>query len=456
MVGGSGISDKVNYFRKTEKNSLLKKFFLFFLHCRAKRDIIIVQVQKRGYQAVMKSLKELYQIGSGPSSSHTMAPEKIAKVFKKEYLEAAFKVHLYGSLAYTGKGHGTDTVLKKVLGENAEIIFDYDKKDIPHPNTLDTEVFMNGKRIACRRAYSLGGGAYRIEGEPEDTTPQVYPHKSFAEIKEYCIKNDLRLSDYVFRAEPEIREYLDTIWETMVAAIKRGLSVEGVLPGGLGVQRKAKFLYSQRHIDESPETRENRMVCSYAFAVAEENAAGGTIVTAPTCGSSGVLPSVLYYVQKTRNVTKDAILRGLAVAGLIGNIIKTNASVSGAECGCQAEIGSACAMAAGGLAEMFELGYDQIEYATEICIEHHLGLTCDPVAGLVQIPCIERNAVAAMRALNALSLADFLFSTRKVSLDTIIEVMYETGKDLSSRYRETSEAGMAKLYTCPENNKNCS
>lgn len=395
----------------------------------------------------MKTLKELYQIGSGPSSSHTMAPEKIAKIFKKEYPEATFKVHLYGSLAHTGKGHGTDTVLKKVLGENTEIIFDYDKTDIPHPNTLDTEVFQSGKRIACRRAYSLGGGAYRIEGEAEDTSPQVYPHKSFAEIKEYCMKNDIRLSDYVFRAEPDIRDYLDTIWDTMVAAIKRGLSAEGVLPGGLGLQRKAKFLYSQRHIDESPETRENRMVCSYAFAVAEENAAGGTIVTAPTCGSSGVLPAVLYYVQKTRNVSKDAILRGLAVAGLIGNIIKTNASVSGAECGCQAEIGSACAMAAGGLAEMFELGYDQIEYATEICIEHHLGLTCDPVAGLVQIPCIERNAVAAMRALNALSLADFLFSTRKVSLDTIIEVMYETGKDLSSRYRETSEAGMAKLYT---------
>lgn len=395
----------------------------------------------------MKSLKELYQIGSGPSSSHTMAPEKIAKIFKKEYPGATFKVHLYGSLARTGKGHGTDTVLKKVLGQDTEIIFDYDKTDIPHPNTLDTEVFMDGKRTACRRAFSLGGGAYRIEGEAEDAAPQVYPHRSFAEIKEYCIKNDIRLSEYVFRAEPDIRDYLDTIWDTMVAAIKRGLSAEGVLPGGLGLQRKARFLYSQRHIDESPETRENRMVCSYAFAVAEENAAGGTIVTAPTCGSSGVLPAVLYYVQKTRNVTKDAILRGLAVAGLIGNIIKTNASVSGAECGCQAEIGSACAMAAGGLAEIFELGYDQIEYATEISIEHHLGLTCDPVDGLVQIPCIERNAVAAMRALNALSLADFLFSTRKVSLDTIIEVMYETGKDLSSRYRETSEAGMAKLYT---------
>ena len=188
------------------------------------------------------------------------------------------------------------------------------------------------------------------------------------------------------------------------------------------------------------------MVCSYAFAVAEENAAGGNIVTAPTCGSSGVLPAVLYYVHKTRNVGKEAILRGLAVAGLIGNIIKKNASISGAECGCQAEIGSACAMAAGGLAEIFELGLDQIEYATEISIEHHLGLTCDPVDGLVQIPCIERNAVAAMRALNSLSLADFLFATRTVSLDTIIEVMYETGKDLSNRYRETSEAGMAKLY----------
>lgn len=401
----------------------------------------------------MKSLRELYQIGCGPSSSHTMAPQKIALFLKKKYPQAKFRIRLYGSLAYTGKGHGTDTILKKVLGEDTEIIFDYEKTDIPHPNTLDAEVIEGGAVVACRRAYSLGGGAYRIEGEPEDNSPQVYPHSSFAQIKEYCMKNDLRLSDYVFRSEPGIEDYLETVWETMVAAIKRGLSAEGVLPGGLEVQRKANFLYSQRHIDESPETRENRMVCSYAFAVAEENAAGGVIVTAPTCGSCGVLPAVLYYVHKTRNVSKEAILRGLAVAGLIGNIIKTNASVSGAECGCQAEIGSACAMAAGGLAEMFELGYDQIEYATEICIEHHLGLTCDPVAGLVQIPCIERNAVAAMRALNALSLADFLFSTRTVSLDTIIEVMYETGKDLSSRYRETSEAGMAKLYTRPNRKK---
>ena len=318
--------------------------------------------------------------------------------------------------------------------------------DIEHPNTLDFEVLENGRTIAEHRAYSLGGGAFSIAGEPDVITPEVYPHNRFADIKEYCIDKDIRLSDYVFETEPDIKEYLEYIWDAMTDSVKHGLSAEGILPGGLNIRRKARYLYMQRHIDESPETRENRLVCSYAFAVAEENAAGGNIVTAPTCGSCGVLPATFFYVQKTRNASRDDIIRGLAVAGLIGNLIKKNASISGAECGCQAEIGSASAMAAGGLAEIFGLGLDQIEYATEISIEHHLGLTCDPVAGLVQIPCIERNAVAAMRALNALSLADFLFATRTVSLDTIIQVMYETGKDLNKRYRETSEAGIAKLY----------
>ena len=397
----------------------------------------------------MKSLKELFQTGCGPSSSHTMAPQKIALFFRKKYPDKRFRVILYGSLAHTGKGHGTDTVLKKVLGEDAEIVFNMTETNIEHPNTLDFEILDGTETIAKHRAYSLGGGAFSIVGEPAVITPEVYPHDHFSDIKAYCLDRDIRLSDYVFETEPDIKDYLETIWDAMTDSIKRGLSTEGVLPGGLNVRRKARYLYLQRHIDESPETRENRLVCSYAFAVAEENAAGGTIVTAPTCGSSGVLPATLFYVQKTRNVSRDAIIRGLAVAGLIGNLIKKNASISGAECGCQAEIGSACAMAAGGLAEIFELGLDQIEYATEISIEHHLGLTCDPVAGLVQIPCIERNAVAAMRALNSLSLADFLFATRTVSLDTIMEVMYETGKDLSNRYRETSEAGMAKLYHVP-------
>ncbi len=398
----------------------------------------------------MKTLKELFQVGCGPSSSHTMAPQKIATFFRKKYPDSKFKVILYGSLAHTGKGHGTDAVIKKVLGEDTEIEFNMTDTDIKHPNTLDVIVLDGeGKQIAVHRAYSPGGGAYSIEGEPEIVSPEVYSMNSFSAIKDYCMQNDIRISDYVFQTEPDIKEYLEYIWDSMVYAIKRGLSAEGVLPGGLNVVRKAKYLYMQRHLDESPETRENRLVCSYAFAVAEENAAGGNIVTAPTCGSSGVLPATFYYIQKTRNIPRDAIIRGLAVAGLVGNLIKQNASISGAECGCQAEIGSACAMAAGGLAEIFELGLDQIEYATEISIEHHLGLTCDPVCGLVQIPCIERNAVAAMRALNALSLADFLFATRTVSLDTIIEVMYETGKDLNKNYRETSEAGIAKLYNVP-------
>lgn len=395
----------------------------------------------------MKSLKELYQIGIGPSSSHTMAPEKIARYLLAKYPDATgYKITLYGSLALTGKGHGTDVVLKKILGENTQIIFDTSKKNLPHVNTLDAEVYNSDNCIARHRAYSLGGGAIEIENEPVVVPPDVYPLNTFDEIKKYCEDNEMRLCDYVYAYEPEIKEYLAEIWEQMCLSVKKGLKTDGVLPGGLDVRRKAKFLFQQRHIDESPETRENRLVCSYAFAVAEENAAGGYVVTAPTCGSCGVVPAAFYYVKNIRNIPDEDIINGLATAGLIGNLIKTNASISGAECGCQAEIGSACAMAAGGLAEIFGLSADQIEYAAEICIEHHLGLTCDPVNGLVQIPCIERNAVAAMRALNALSLADFLSSTRTVSLDTIIQTMYETGKDLSNRYKETSEAGMAKLY----------
>ena len=395
----------------------------------------------------MKSLKELYQIGIGPSSSHTMAPEKIARFLLKEYPQATgYRVTLYGSLALTGKGHGTDVVLKKILGENTQIVFNTTEKNLPHPNTLDIEVYDFDNCIAKRRAYSLGGGAIALDGEPMLTPPDVYPLNTFDDIKNYCLENDMRLCDYVFKYEPDIKEYLAEIWEQMCGTLKKGLKTDGILPGGLNVRRKARLLFLQHHIDESPQTQENRLVCSYAFAVAEENAAGGYVVTAPTCGSCGVLPAAFYYTKNMRKLADEDIYNGLATAGLIGNLIKTNASISGAECGCQAEIGSACAMTAAGLAEIYGLSIEQIEYAAEICIEHHLGLTCDPVNGLVQIPCIERNAVAAMRALNALSLADFLSSTRTVSLDTIIETMYETGKDLSNRYKETSEAGMAKLY----------
>ena len=230
------------------------------------------------------------------------------------------------------------------------------------------------------------------------------------------------------------------------ASLKEGLNADGELPGGLGVMRKAKYLWQSKHIGETEEIAENRIICAYAFAVAEQNASGGKVVTAPTCGSCGVIPAVMYYMKKCRKFTDEKIVRALATAGLVGNLIKTNASISGAECGCQAEIGSACSMAAAGLAELYDMDIEQIEYAAEVAMEHHLGLTCDPVNGLVQIPCIERNAVAAMRAINAVNIANFLTYTRKVSLDTIIKTMYETGRDISDPYRETAEGGLAKTY----------
>ncbi|MDD7469661.1 MAG: L-serine ammonia-lyase [Oscillospiraceae bacterium] len=396
----------------------------------------------------MKSLRMLYKTGKGPSSSHTMGPQYAAEFVNEKYPEADFvRVILYGSLALTGEGHGTHTVLKDTLKAENEVVFDKEKKDIPHPNTLDFEVYKNGALIKTVRALSIGGGEIRIEGEPNVESPEVYPHKNFDEIKTYCRENGLHLCDYVVRFEDEhILNYLENIWHRMRQTIKEGLAGEGVLPGGLGVERKAKYLFMQHHMDESPETRENRLVCSYAFAACEQNAGGGVIVTAPTCGASGVLPAVLYYMQEKKHFSDKDIVRALAAAGIIGNIVKQNASISGAECGCQAEVGTACSMAAAGLAELHMMRLEQIEYAAENAMEHYLGLTCDPVCGLVQIPCIERNAVAAMRAINALSLANFLTKTRKISFDTVVETMYETGKDMGKKYRETSEGGLAVNY----------
>lgn len=396
----------------------------------------------------MKSLTELYRIGRGPSSSHTMGPEKAAVIFKNRYPEAdSFKVVLYGSLALTGEGHGTDRILRETLEKPTEIVFDKITAGLPHPNTFDIFALKDGKEIGSARVMSVGGGAIKIEGEPDVEPEEVYGLNSFDEIKEYLKAHDMRIPEYVSMVEGEdIWAYLETVWERMKQTVKEGLSADGILPGGLDIHRKAKFLYNQRHIDESPETKENRLVASYAFAVSEQNASGGVIVTAPTCGASGVLPAVLVYMQQKHKFSDAKMLRALATAGLIGNLIKTNASISGAECGCQAEVGSACSMAAAGLAELFDMDVEQIEYAAEVAMEHHLGLTCDPVCGLVQVPCIERNAVAAMRAINALSLANFLTYTRKISFDLIIKTMYETGRDLNSVYRETSEGGLAKLY----------
>ena len=394
----------------------------------------------------MKSLKELYRIGKGPSSSHTIGPERACRLFLQENPNAdCFKVILYGSLAKTGAGHGTENVIKSVL-PSVEVNYDMETPTA-HPNTMDLIAYQNNCAIAQMRVYSVGGGAIAIEGRADKVQNEIYPHNLLADIRAYCEMRNMRLYDYVYECESnDVKEYLAQVWDTMKNAIARGIAQSGVLPGGLEVARRAKILYEGIIPEESAETRENRLVCAYAFAVSEENAAGGTIVTAPTCGACGVVPAVLKYAQERHGYTDEQIVNALATASLVGNLIKTNASISGAECGCQAEIGSACCMATAALSELRGLSLGQIEYAAEVAMEHHLGLTCDPICGLVQIPCIERNAVAAMRAINASSLAYFLSDSRKISFDLVVQTMYETGKDLKKSYRETAEGGLAKLY----------
>ena len=397
----------------------------------------------------MKSIREIYKIGRGPSSSHTMGPEKACMIFKGENPEAdSFKVILYGSLASTGEGHGTDRIIKETLAPiKVEIVLDLETQDLPHENTMDLFAYRSGEQIGKMRVMSVGGGDIEVEGRSDIALAEIYEEDSLTAIIDYCRHKNIRLSKFVFEKEGEgIKEFLYKVWQCMDNEIEEGLMADGILPGGLNVMRVANLLYNKRHIDERPETKENRIVCAYAFAAAEQNAGGGTIVTAPTCGACAVLPAVLKYMKEKKNFSDDDVIRALAVAGLIGTLVKHNASISGAECGCQAEIGTASAMAAAALCEIFEMGYGQIEYAAEMCIEHHLGLTCDPLCGLVQIPCIERNAVAAMRAMSALSLANFLVGTRKISFDMVVKTMYETGKDLHSKYRETSTGGLAKLY----------
>lgn len=397
----------------------------------------------------MESLKELYKIGRGPSSSHTMGPERATKRFIKMFPDMdSCRVTLLGSLALTGKGHMTDrAVIAAALPKHAEIIFDTDSPTPVHPNTMIFEGIKDGAVLYSKTVYSIGGGTVIFDGETKNKSENIYSLSDFSDIRKYCKSNNLRVWEYVVENEgPEILDYLSLVWDKMKASISDGLSDTGTLDGGLNVRKKAYHLFSQKHMDESAQTRENRIVCSYAFAVSEQSAGGQVIVTAPTCGASGVVPAVMKYMQDYKGFSDDEILRALATGGLIGNIIKTNASISGAECGCQAEIGTACSMAAAALAELFGMGLHQIEYAAEVAMEHHLGLTCDPVGGLVQIPCIERNAVAAMRAINALSLANFLADLQKVSFDTVVSTMYETGKNMAKEYRETSQGGLATNY----------
>ena len=395
----------------------------------------------------MKSIRSVYKIGHGPSSSHTVGPYNAARRCGMRHPEAdGFRVTLYGSLAFTGAGHGTGKAILSAL-PGAEIRVDDTRKDLPHPNTMLFTALKDGRETESVRVFSVGGGSVRFENEPDDEEREVYPEKNLTEILEVCRKRNLTLTELIREREGEgLQEYLAESWQAMREAVQRGIRAEGTLPGGLNVQRKARILFEKRCYNESADVTMNRLIAAYAYAVSEENASENIVVTAPTCGSCGVIPAVFYYMQEDRGFPEAEILDAIAVAALVGNVIRTNASISGAECGCQAEIGSACSMAAAGLAALYRLNLEQTEYAAEIAMEHHLGLTCDPVNGLVQIPCIERNAVAAMRAISAVNLSRFLYETRKISFDTVIDTMYQTGKDMDEKYRETSHGGLAQLY----------
>lgn len=403
----------------------------------------------------MKSIRDIYKIGKGPSSSHTMGPGFAAKMFKDENPNAdSFRAILYGSLAKTGIGHGTDRVIIDTFNPiKVDIeVSDEDPANLKHPNTLDLIAMKDGKETSRQRFISIGGGDIIVDGRSShrknNREEDVYMENSFAEIKQFCAFRYIGLAEYIELSEgPEIWDFLREVWNAMKNEVEEGLSKTGDLPGPLHVHRKAKFLYEQVPVNKHAELVESQLVCSYAYACSEQNADNGTVVTAPTCGSCGVLPAVLYYLKNKRNLTDDAVLRCLGVAGLFGELAKRNASVSGAECGCQAEVGVACSMAAAAAGQAFGYNIDQIEYAAEVALEHHLGLTCDPICGLVQIPCIERNAVAAMRALNAANIAYFLTGTRNISYDMVLKSMYYTGLDMNQKYRETSEGGLAKAFS---------
>lgn len=396
----------------------------------------------------MYSIKDLYKIGNGPSSSHTMGPKKATEIFNERFSSAtSAKVVLYGSLALTGKGHLTDKIIKDTIFCPLEIKFDY-KTIPPHPNTLDFIAYIDDEEIGKMRVFSVGGGSIKILGEESEIETETYKLNTLDEIKSYIKDKHIDLYQFVLENEDtSFLEYIEKIYDQMLKSIDSGLSKESYIQGKLKITRKAKSLYN-KEVVESKDDKDFRHLYAYAYAVSEENADGGVIVTAPTCGSCGVLPAVLRFALEHDKITKEMALKGLVVAGLIGNLVKQNGSISGAEAGCQAEIGTACAMAAGFYA--YVKGYDAnvIDEASEIALEHHLGLTCDPILGYVQIPCIERNAVAAIRAVNAAKLASLLDSKeQKISFDMVVKTMLETGRDIENKYRETSQGGLAKYYS---------
>jgi L-serine dehydratase len=393
----------------------------------------------------MESIKEIYRIGHGPSSSHTMGPKKAAESFIQKIPDApAYRVTLYGTLAATGKGHLTDLAIMNTFGKKKlDIVWapkEYLKK---HPNALKFEALdKSGSIINDWTAYSIGGGAI-IDDTSTAETKQIYQHHTLTEILGWCEQNGKQLWEYVDTFDDkDVWDHLEEVWQTMQAAIKRGLATEGSLPGGLKLARKASS-YHQKAKAYSGPIQKRALLFSYALAVSEENASGGKIVTAPTCGACAVMPAVLLYHQKTYKISHSSIIKALATAGLIGNLVKRNASISGADVGCQGEVGTACAMASGAATQMMGGSIYQVEYSSEMGLEHHLGLTCDPILGLVQIPCIERNAFAAARALNHNTYALLSDGRHRISFDQVVETMKKTGHDLSRSYKETSLGGLA-------------
>ena len=401
----------------------------------------------------MKSLKELYKIGRGPSSSHTMGPYKAALMFAGRHPEAdAFEVTLYGSLAATGRGHLTDIAVTDALSGGGRR-----KVDIVWKPDIFLPFHPNGMKFAAKDSdghvgdewtvYSTGGGTISEgPGSAIGEGPDIYDLNSIREIVQWCKDNGRNYWEYAQECEgPDFWDYMHEVWETMKAAVQKGLDTEGALPGPLRLSRKAAT-YSIKASGYRQNLQTRGLVFSYALAVSEENASGGTVVTAPTCGSSGVMPAVLYHIAKGHNFSETRILHALATGGIFGNVVKQNASISGADVGCQGEVGVACAMASAATCQLFGGTPTQVEYAAEMGLEHHLGMTCDPVCGLVQIPCIERNAFAAARALDANIYASFSDGFHRVSFDEVVQVMKETGHDLPSLYKETGEGGLAVGY----------
>jgi L-serine dehydratase len=393
----------------------------------------------------METIRELYRLGYGPSSSHTMGPRAAVEMFLARVPQSpAYRVTLFGSLAATGKGHLTDRTVKEGFGDRRLEIVWKPNDFLPfHPNALRFEALdETGGMTMSWTAYSVGGGKI-VDGTPATAPVSIYPYRAMEEIVRFCQKNGRTLWEIVEEVEgAAIWDFLAEVWKTMSAAVRRGLKAEGPLPGGLNLARKARSYNIKAKMFGRAEKR-TALLFAYALAVAEENAGGGLIVTAPTCGSAGVVPAVLYHLQKEHRFSERDILKGLATAGLIGNLAKTNASISGAEVGCQGEIGVACAMASGAAAQLLGGTVAQVEYAAEMGIEHHLGLTCDPVLGLVQIPCIERNVFAASRSISHAAYALLSDGRHRISFDEVLEAMRQTGKDLSARYKETGTGGLA-------------